>query len=256
MSSTAILFSVLIVLLVILLTATINYYNAKKHGLNEIAWFLKGIFLPFVSIIFLNQEIARHAEKLKKQKRAKLKAEQEKKPEQDESKPPKRTVQADGLSDEELRDRVKKKTQILNAIREKHSVKVENLEIKTNDDLKQFMNGLWIYENPKNATIFQVFIFKENSLRVDASFPRFAMSSKEVSYTTTLMGNYLRLQGKPQKIFITAKNEVVIGSRKLIKLSKSEFASLADVLYSVESDLDMLFGSPTQPKNSKDYRAA
>lgn len=242
----------------VLLTATVNYYNARKHGLNEVSWFLKGLFMPFISIIFLNQEINRVAAAKKKKKRRQV-IEDSKKvvvEKKDDEKVVKKKEQQEELSQVELKERIHKKKQILNKIREKHAVKVENLEIKTNDDLKAFMKGLWMYENPKNASIFQIFIFQDNTLRVDASFPRFAISAKEVSFTTTLMGNYLRLQGKPQKIFITAKNEVIIGSRKLIKLSKTEFESLADVLYSVESDLDMLFGSPVQGNNSKDMSAA
>lgn len=263
MSGTSVILVVIIVA-VVFLTATANMLIAKANRLNPTKWFIQGLILPFISLVFLYQAIAKKKEEIRRKKLLEKKEQERleqirRKKEKAEANNADKKQKLDdihGFDDEELKARIEQKKQLLDRIREKHEVKIENLTLRTNDDLKAFMQGYWIYENPKNSSIFQVFVFKEGIMRVDASFPRFAVSAKEVSFTTTLMGNYLRLQGKPQKIHVVSKNEIVIGARSLIKLSPLEYKDLSDVLHKIESDLEVLFGSSDDSNAKSPNRVA
>lgn len=253
MVATSVIFTVLIASVVLLITAAINYAIAKNNGLNATKWFLKGLIFPFISIIFLQQEVTRRQKKRKDlEKRQKTKIEESTSHiGEDEDLPLKNAASRVGLTIEELETRKNRKQALLDDIKRKHLPKVENLDIKTNEDLMNFMNGPWLYENPKNISIFQVFIFNDNTLKVDASFSRFAVSKKEISYTVTLMGNYLRVQGKPQKILITGRKEVLIGNRRLVKMTKNDHKQLEDLLFTIGSDAELLFGEAVKANEYK-----
>jgi len=256
MIASSVIFTVVIAIVVLLLTASINYLIAKNNGLNAPKWFLKGLILPFISIVYLHQE-ANQKKKKKKREYAKAKAALAKSADaKKDNELLKKEVNPVGLTYAELDIRKRRKKALLEEIKRKHQPKVDNLHIKTNEDLMDFMNGAWIYENPKNASIFQVFIFDDYSLKVDASFPRFAVSKKDISYTVTLMGNYLRIQDNPQKILITGRKEVIIGNRKLAKLTKVDHKELGDLLFTIGSDAELLFGSAVKGSDSKNYSVA
>lgn len=258
MTGSTFVIPLLIGVVILFITATINYVIAKNNGLNTSKWFIRGLITPFISIIFLNQEVnAKKAraiakEKAKKSKVTEVKADTE----ENEVDVSHRESIKIGLTHEELDTRKRRKQALLEEIKRKHQPKVSNLEIKTNEDLMNFMNGVWIYENPKNASIFQVFIFNDFTLKVDASFPRFAVSQKDISYTVTLMGNYLRVQDKPQKILITGRKRVIIGNRTLSKMTKSDHKEIEDLLFTIGSDAELLFGSAVKTKEAHKYHKA
>lgn len=251
---------VLIAAVVLLITAGLNYAIAINNGLNGAKWFLKGLILPFISIIFLSQEVKRLKEKKRKEQKKSAPKQtvtvSEVKDEEDNNDVDLATEEKSvGLTYEELDLRKKRKQALLDEIKRKHQPKVDNLDITTSEELKTFMNGAWLYENPKNASIFQVFIFNDFTLKVDASFPRFAVSEKEISYTVTLMGNYLRIQDKPQKILITGRKEAIIGNRKLVKMTKKDHKDLEDLLFTVNSDAELLFGSAVKANDKSNISA-
>lgn len=256
MAGSPIVIPLLIAVVILLITASINYVIAKNNGLNTSKWFIRGLITPFISLIFLNQEISAKRAKKRAKENASKKSTSQAQPslkDEDDSHIINKGPSKVGLTNEELDTRKRRKQALLDEIKRKHQPKVTNLEIKTNEDLMNFMNGIWIYENPKNASIFQVFIFNDFTLKVDASFPRFAVSQKDISYTVTLMGNYLRVQDKPQKIIITGRKRVIIGNRTLSKMTKSDHKEIEDLLFTIGSDAELLFGSAVKTKEANKY---
>lgn len=244
-----------IIVFIVLSMAAFMAFYASKNGLNGKKWFLQGLFLPLISIVNLNNALKKEKKKKKQPKKAKpsitvtkevVSNSQEATSSTQEAKEEVEVVDAvvreRGFDEQEYKERAQKKKAILEDIRKKHQVSLTGVIVNSNEDLLQFLAGYWIFENDKNSSIFQVYVFDENSLRVDASFPRFAMAPKEVAYTVTLMGSYIKLQGNPQKVHFLSKDEVIIGARKIMRISRKEYKQLSDALHSLSTDADMLFG--------------